>query len=112
MNEYTVVVTIGRNIGDNPMPIGKWSMYLEDVRLTLKRYGGHIVQAPASAHECQRGVWEGVAGEDAATFVSLSEFHGLGLEALRREMNEIRRDYHQEAIGFIAVPGHDHLIGG
>lgn len=112
--KFTLIVTIGRGLdGGGRLSNAQWAGYKTGVALALKRHGAIAIQAPrlgASRHHAdQRGLWEGKV-EEAATFVCLWECDVADEAMLQHDLNNLRTTYGQEAIGFINVPGQDHLI--
>lgn len=108
MKIYTVVVTIGRNIGDKPMAGPVWRQFMIAITMTLRACKANIIQHPKYTDDGgQVGVWEG-STEDAATLVAFVD--ECYLPALRNVLTTDAANYKQQAIGFIAVAGTDHLI--
>jgi hypothetical protein len=114
MNKYThtAVITIGRNVGDAPMDDRTWHDFKSDILASIRIAGGcTIVQAPSMAMgpSGQVGMWEGKV-EGAAAFVLLVKDERDTIGRLRALLESDRIFYKQDAIGFIVVPGTDHLI--
>lgn len=109
MSVHTVVITIGRNINGTPMPDAAWS---EFKRFVANRIGlrGITLQAPLGRAACdQVGYWQGDK-EPAAAYVALVQADHLPW--LREDMAWACKAYDQDAIGFIAVEGDNHLVTG
>lgn len=106
-NGYTLVVTVGRNIGREPMLQSRWMGLQGRIEFALSQRGT-LIQRPSNKMVGQLGSWEGQQ-EDAACFVALIPSKA-GLDFLRGRMVELARAYKQEAIGFIAVEGTNHLV--
>lgn len=106
----TQVVTIGRNVGAEPMPVSSWVSFQLAVRHAIQDCGGVIVQQPAIGAECtsQTGSWEGAAVEDASTFVAFVP--QLRAYEVSPALERIASRFRQEAIGLIVVNGTDHLV--
>lgn len=117
----TIVVTLGRNIGRDPMPIGAWNCFKRDVRDTLDVMGFTIIQRPAftldnDVHVDQLGVWD-TTTEPACTFVALADRNRISThsveyirQCLDSALKPLLSDYRQDAIGCIVVEGTNHLV--
>lgn len=105
----TQVVTIGRNIGDTPMPLHEWRRFKLAVLSALLATNGNVIQRPFIESEGdQAGSWEGHVTEDAATFIALTpEAYAF---TVRCKLKSIASRFQQEAIGFIVLAGTEHLI--
>lgn len=105
----TQVVTIGRNIGDAPMPDDMWQDFKTAVAAAFTHCHGVIIQRPRdNTFGDQAGVWEGKVCEEAATFVALTpERYAC---TIKPELARIAMRFRQEAIGFIVVAGDQHLV--
>lgn len=109
MSVHTIVITIGRNVNGRPMSDARWSEFKQFVAERLGRRG-IVLQAPlARAAADQVGYWQGEQ-EPAATYVALVV--GDHLPWLRADLAWACRAFNQEAIGFLAVEGDDHLVTG
>lgn len=111
MSMNTVVITIGRNVGETPMLDLAWSAFKSSVRRALASSKATVIQRPhtdGSSLRDQVGQWEG-GTEGAATFVAF--IHESQVAYLRQYLYTLLPLYKQEAIGFIVVDGTDHLIG-
>lgn len=98
----TVTVSIGRNVGSEPMPDYEWSQFVELVRLAVKRDASAVyVDAAAS-----RGEWEGIA-EDSRTWVADIDEWDLG--ALRNSLRQYAVTFGQDAIALTV--GTTELVG-
>src|SRR5687767_11374488 len=105
--QHTVVVTIGRNVGDKPMTTTMWSLFKTSVWLAIN-VRGVVVQSPfVNGDSCQLGTWEGTC-EDAAAYVAF--VHKDQLARLASDLASVAREHNQQCIGFIAVPGTEHLL--
>lgn len=109
--KMTTFVTIGRNVGNEPMSRADWMNFRRNTRVILETAGVNLVQRP---HECmdesQVGTWQGVGTEQAAAFVGLLECETLvPLSRIREQLAELASIYKQEAIGFAVAMGHDNL---
>jgi len=65
MDNATITVSAGRNIGAQPMGPDAWAQFRADIAQAI-----HDAQGEIFVHDARsRGEWEGVA-EDSATFVA------------------------------------------
>lgn len=109
MGLVTQVVTIGRNIGDQPMPDDHWQAFKSAVNAALADCCGNVIQRPRdNTLGDQQGTWEGKVCEEAATFVALTPQRYA--YTVRPELARIASRFQQEAIGFIVVDGGEHLV--
>jgi hypothetical protein len=97
-----VYVTIGRNIGLEPMSTEKWRAFRAATRAVLAASVG----LPAFELSGPGGQWEGAA-EEAAVFVVLQPEPCLA--ELRQDLLHLATDYGQEAIAL--AWGTSELIG-
>lgn len=98
----TVTVSIGRNVGDQPMNDTDWQNFISAVGASVKRDAKAVyVDAAAS-----RGEWEGI-GEDSRTWVADIDEWDLG--ALRGSLKEWARIFRQDAIALTV--GQTELVG-
>lgn len=102
------VVTIGRNVGDNPMSRESWAKFKSRVQCVIEANGGCILQRPVAGREHdQIGTWDG-GSEDAAAFVAYAQ--DPALRWIRLGLSELREQFNQDAIGFIVAADDDTLI--
>jgi hypothetical protein len=87
----TVTVTIGRNVGDVPMPADAWRSFHAAVRQTLE-----TADANVWADASYRGQWDGVY-EDAALLHASVEDYAVG--PIRETLARLAGAYGQDAIG-------------
>lgn len=90
----TVTVTIGRNIGSEPMDSDRWEAFQEDIRTIL----GQGVGRESSWIETHYGVgeWDGVREESAKiTILDADKSHMIGVHAPLRQVCET---YGQDAV--------------
>src|SRR5437660_1215533 len=102
MVEQVVFVTIGRNIGLEPMSRQKWRSFRQATRLVLVA----TVGSPDFEIVGFGGRWGGVA-EMAAVFVVLRRV--VRVELLRERLKELAASYGQETIA-LAIGGSE-LLG-
>lgn len=100
--EPVVFVTIGRNVGLEPMSRQKWQSFREAMRAALQA----TVGMPDFEIVGLGGKWNDVA-EMAAVFVVLGPAAALG--GLREQLARLAVDYGQQAIAFAV--GCSELIG-
>jgi hypothetical protein len=91
MSQNTITVSIGRNVGDEPMAAHKWSAFRAAVRNTILDNMGEIFVDGATS----RGAWEGVS-ETSATWVAAIE--PWQVPYLEVEFSRFCRDFSQDAI--------------
>lgn len=94
----TVTVTIGRNVGDAPLPPEAWNAYVSDTRQAVEAATSELW-----AHAPYRGEWEGVAEDAFIYFGALAGPDSLG--ALRQRLATLATFYGQDAIGLAAGTG-------
>ncbi len=110
----TVVVTLGRNIADQPMPIGTWNSYKQDVAIALERAYCTLVQQPlrGEGFADQLGTWDGQT-EPACAFVALykgAHSDDYVWSVLHDRLKPLLLLYQQDAIGLIVLPRTDHYV--
>ena len=86
-----VTISIGRNIGAEPMPDRRWLMFREAVWEALDTADATVHVGDAKSI----GEWEGIA-EDSATFVA--EVPPDNVPALLQDIRELCGPYGQDAI--------------
>lgn len=105
----TVVVTIGRNIGSDPMLPAMWRQFKEDVLYVLTECGANVIQAPRIDSDADAvGSWEGAPCEEAAAFVAFIDSRRLCAPV--PHLRALARKYSQDAIGWIVADGAENLI--
>lgn len=108
-NEMTVVIMIGRNIGEKPMTISEWTSFKQTVIFELGCCDAEVIQRPylpANGTDAV-GIWEGKE-EGAATFIAfIQHWH---VSDLKDALSRIALRYGQQTIGFIEHPRTDNLI--
>ena len=98
----TVTVSIGRNVGSEPMAQGLWDNFVSVVRDSVRRDANAVyVDAAASV-----GEWDGIA-EESRTWVADIDEWDLG--ALRNALTEWARTFRQDAIALTV--GTTELVG-
>jgi len=109
----TVVVTIGRNTKDGELTPEQWRSFSSSVEWALVGIGCTVLLSPRFSVEGPSGnvgIWEDKI-EDAAAYVALVP-NDHALRHLTWELNEIREQYGQDAIGLITAPGHNNVLNG
>ena len=89
----TVTVTIGRNVGDEPLPAAAWNDYTADTRRAVE-----AVTVDLWAVAPYRGSWEGQPEDAVILYGSLIDVDGV-VEALRQRLATLATYYGQQAIG-------------
>lgn len=88
------IVTIGRNVGDEPMEATEWLEFREKVATAILRHGFTVLTEAVG-----EGFWEGDV-EDSAIWV----FTGEGTEyLLHNELGHLAYAYGQDAIAWQKV---------
>jgi hypothetical protein len=95
-NSHTIYVTIGRNVGSEPMGDGDWAVFREDVKGTLEFHGVSLSGHPSSVVEFNTldSSYQGVV-EESAIFVMFDAVagprlrHDLALLAWQRRQQSI-----------------------
>lgn len=87
----SVTVTIGRNVGDEPMGADAWKVFGELVQRALADAGAEVWTDAQYT-----GSWEGVS-EDARIFLAGAD--ALDAHTLRRALGRIAGEFRQDAIG-------------
>ena len=95
----TVTVTIGRNVGDDPLPADQWNAFTSDTRAAVE-----AATLDLWAIAPYKGVWKGTT-EDAAIFYGPLVDVGEVLEALRQRLAVLATYYGQEAVGLSVGTG-------
>lgn len=107
--KVTIVVTIGRNIGDKPMLPAMWRQFKEDVVYVLETFGANIIQAPRIDSDADAvGSWEGAPCEEAAAFVAFIDTARVHCPV--PHLRNLANKYTQDAIGWIVADGTNNLI--
>lgn len=105
----TIVVTIGRNIGDTPMLPLMWQQFKADVLYVLNECHADVIQRPHIVSKTDAlGCWEGAVCEEAAAFVAFIDDRDLNTPV--PHLRKLAAKYSQDAIGWIVTSGTDNLI--
>lgn len=89
----TVVVTVGRNIGEKPMPRSDWDIFRGHVDLTLQ----NLLQPDFSASYDGQGEWEGIS-EQSTTFVFSGVKTSVGRDIVTHVLADAAKRFGQDAI--------------
>jgi hypothetical protein len=90
-------ISIGRNVGDEPMPKSQWRKFVADVLWAVSQSGGTVY---ATAYG--KGEWDGIPERNAVvTFANADP-------SLNEKLRTLAKQYRQEAISVIA--GKNELI--
>lgn len=105
----TIVVTIGRNIGTEPMLPAMWHQFKLDVLYVLEHFGADVIQRPNMTEGPDAvGCWEGAICEEATTFVAFIDQSRTVCPV--PHLRHLARKYSQDAIGWIVADGTGNLI--
>ena len=96
----TGAITIGRNVGLEPMPDGTWTQFIDEVSALITRCGGVVYIAGYGS-----GEWDGVAEESAVI-----TFEGVEADDLTDGLVFLAAMYEQDAIALLT--GVTVLVGG
>lgn len=89
--QTTVTISIGRNVGDQPMSADKWRRFRADIGRRLRAAGANVFVDTAVS----TGTWDGVR-EQSATWVASVEANRL--ETIRVGLERACRLFQQDAI--------------
>lgn len=91
----TVTVTIGRNVGVEPLAADAWNAFVASTRAAVEAATSELFAVAA-----YKGSWDGVS-EDAALFYGplVTDDQGAVLAALRSRLAVLASYYGQEGIG-------------
>lgn len=90
----TLVVSIGRNVGDEPMSTEEWLLFKHEVRDSM-----NIASAVVYAEAEGQGEWEGV-GEETCVWI-FSVVSDMRKEELRHELADLSDYFQQDAIAWL-----------
>ncbi len=93
----TVWVSIGRNVGSDPMNDQDWSDFFAHVHTACLVWGNVVTNVTG------RSFWNGDEEETKLILVTIPTAYGP--ENLRRSLARLAAQYGQEAIGFVGGPG-------
>lgn len=88
---FTVTISIGRNVNDRPMSAALWAGFTLDVQTLLENVEAEIFVRTAKSE----GVWDGVS-EDSYTWVASVD--AAYLSALEVNLSRLADTYLQDAI--------------
>lgn len=104
----TIVVTIGRNIGSEPMLPAMWHQFKLDVLYVLEYFGADVIQRPNMSGLDAVGCWEGQPCEEATAFVAFIDTERVNCPI--PHLRNLAVKYTQDAIGWIVADGTNNLI--
>lgn len=87
----TVTITVGRNIGTEPMHDCEWDELRTDLRALLARLGATVHVDCAAG----RGTWDGIEEENVTTVAGLD---AGALDALATGVATLRDRFRQDAV--------------
>ena len=91
--KYYVAITIGRNVGNKPMPAQHWGAFTWEIGKTIQKHAqidGVIFSGDGL------GVWDKV-GERAHAYIVLAD--NVDQPALRKDLAGLAKKYKQDAVG-------------
>lgn len=95
--KYYISITIGRNVGDEPMNNNNWGAFKWEIGKAIKKHAtleGVIFSGDGL------GVWAGESEQSKAAIVLADN---VNLPALRQDLASLATKYNQEAIGCAIV---------
>jgi hypothetical protein len=92
-------ISVGRNIGIEPMDDSRWEQFVDDVLSLIHKHGGEVYTIADGG-----GAWDGVA-EQSAVIVFGGTSHDFA-----DELSALASAYGQEAIGLLS--GESSLVYG
>ena len=102
-NHHTYWISIGRNVGAEPMRRGDWEAFQDATERYILRRRAAILTSVVG-----RGDWE---GEPEETCLYLIQISGAEVATLRSALAYLARVYGQDGIGFVGGIGTDTYIG-
>lgn len=87
----TITVTIGRNVGDEPMDLDTWNQYASSVRGLVEGYANLWTVTP------YKGSWNGTDEQAMIYYGPVSEL--VDLDRLRVGLSNLATYYQQDGIG-------------
>jgi predicted ATP-grasp superfamily ATP-dependent carboligase len=85
VNPTTHTITIGRNVGNKPLPNHKWQGFQSAIISFIERHNSIIY-----VHSLGVGIWEGIEEQNCTFVFSSKEF--LNLKDLKRLAKLFRQD--------------------
>ena len=96
-----ISVTIGRNVGNQPMTLNAWNQFKGKTRRIIHRHGLNTPESGVIFDGDGFGAW-GTVSEDSHAFIVLSD--SPTIHQLKIELAKLAKLYNQEAIGCAIVP--------
>lgn len=90
---FTVMVSIGRNVGANPLSDRDWTFFLNDVSSVIRKGDYEIPEIHYGT-----GVWDGISEESAHVTVYRDSVTEGMRWAFREGLSRLARHYGQDAI--------------
>lgn len=94
---HTYWISIGRNVGPDPMSDTRWSQFRSDVHQSAAYFGDIITTVQGES------AWHGQTEETYLVLVAVK--YDSNVDGLRGVLATIAKQYRQEAIGFVGGPG-------
>lgn len=104
--KFTCTVTIGRNIGDEPMSDKLWAEFRGDIEFTLNNYDVPLSDRYTMDALTAAGRY-GDISEESATYVFAADVRTIA--NIRPQLIKLARHYSQECIALVI--GNTELIG-
>jgi hypothetical protein len=90
----TITVTIGRNVGSEPMEQSEWNAFVWETRETIE-----IVSPELWANAAHRNSWNGTSEDSFIFYGPLFDETDATVEFLRNRLETIATKFRQDAIG-------------
>lgn len=94
----TVWISLGRNVGQDPMPLPRWQRAQQDIRALVEHCGGSLIFSGEG-----NGIWQDQVTESAYVVGALVESDTVG--RLRQQLQWVASEYEQDAVGLTAQDG-------
>ena len=103
--DKTLVIAIGRNIGNLPMRARRWNAFKNSLQGVASEYGKIVSRARGT------GVYEGVLEQTYVLIVSAptDEFGNVNLVGIKTYLRALAEAYEQESIALVV--GHTTFVG-
>jgi hypothetical protein len=90
----TITVTIGRNVGPDPLPAEEWNTFVFETRQIVE-----AVTTELWASGPSRSTWDGVSEENFYFYGPLNTASRVRFRRFRNRLETLATKYRQEAIG-------------
>lgn len=105
---FSYTITIGRNVGTEPMSAERWEDFIEDIKADMLLFAAEsAIHVESVEIHRGKGTWEGVE-EDSAKITILTPAQSDNTDILRHYLSETAWLYDQDAIALTI--GMSHLI--